>query len=146
MEVIDKIKNIIELLDELDDYFEKLPNSQSQLDNLISDYRHFVRENDLEKISISKVVEELQQTELKRKQVKKDLDILNIYNKLKNRLLSKTNREFLLNELYKREKEWHFPYKYRVLTDEEIENLFCEKKKRGRPRKEEISNENKEIS
>lgn len=146
MEVIDKIKNIIELLDELDDYFEELPNSQSQLDNLISDYRHFVRENDLEKISISKVVEELQQTELKRKQVKKDLDILNIYNKLKNRLLSKTNREFLLNELYKREKEWHSPYKYRVLTDEEIENLFCEKKKRGRPRKEEISNENKEIS
>ena len=43
--ILDKIKSIVDLMDELDDVIEKLPSSQSKVDSLLSDYRHLLKEN-----------------------------------------------------------------------------------------------------
>ena len=43
--ILDKIRETVEKLDEIDDYFEKIPELQSNIDSLISDYRHLVRDN-----------------------------------------------------------------------------------------------------
>lgn len=135
--VLEKIKNIINCLDELDDYILELPNSQSKTDSLLSDYRHFLKENDFSEKCSYKVAGEIKKLEILRSELKEDNDMVNVFNTYKNRLLSKENRQFLLNELYKKTKEWGKPYRYRVLTEEEVEELKnMPTKKRGRPKKE----------
>lgn len=139
--ILERIKTIIDMLDELDDWIEALPNSQSKVDSLLSDYRHLLKENIFRERVAYKIALKIKESELLRADLKQDFDIARTYDTYKNRLLSKTNRQFLLNELYKKTKDWNQPYKYRVLTKEEIDGLLLEeKKKRGRPRKEEISN------
>lgn len=139
--ILERIKTIIDMLDELDDWIEALPSSQSQVDSLLSDYRHLLKENIFRERVAYKIAIKIKESELLRADLKQDFDIARTYDTYKNRLLSKTNRQFLLSELYKKTKDWNQPYKYRVLTKEEIDGLLLEeKKKRGRPRKEEISN------
>ena len=139
--ILERIKTIIDMLDELDDWIEALPSSQSKVDSLLSDYRHLLKENIFRERVAYKIALKIKESELLRADLKQDFDIARTYDTYKNRLLSKTNRQFLLSELYKKTKDWNQPYKYRVLTKEEIDGLLLEeKKKRGRPRKEEISN------
>lgn len=140
--ILEKIKSIVDLMDELDDMIDKLPSSQSKVDSLLSDYRHLLKENVFKENSAYKIALKIKETELLRAELKQDLDIVNIFITYKNRLIGKDNRPFLLNECYKKTKEWNHPYKYRVLTDEEVRELLEEeKKKRGRPKKGEESNE-----
>lgn len=142
--LLEKIKEIVDRLDELDNYFEELPSSQSQVDSLICDYRHLIRENDIDSIFSSKLIEKMHKAELTRKKLNKNYDLFRIYSNHKNKLLLKENRQFLLAELYKKEKEWQFPYKYRVLSQNEVESLLKPKKRlriRGaKIRKEKVVN------
>ena len=138
-ELINRIKEVIELLDEVDSYIDNLPNKQSEIDSLLSDYRHFLKENEFTKEQAYDIALKIKECELVRSQLKEDVDIVNVYNSMKNRLLSKDNRLFLMNEIYKKAKHWGQPYKYRILTQEEVTSLLSEnkKRKRGRPKKEE---------
>lgn len=141
MEIIEILKTVIEELDKLDNYFDELPSLQSQIDSLISDYRHLIRENDVSNISPD-IIEKIHEAELTRKSLNKDLDILRVYNQQKGKLNNPATRQFLLSEVCKKEKEWYYPYKYRILTEKEVSELLDKKKKRGRPKKEEQKNGN----
>ncbi len=141
MEIIEKLKTVIEELDKLDNYFDELPSLQSQIDSLISDYRHLIRENDVSNISPD-IIQKIHEAELTRKNLNKDLDILRVYNQQKGKLNNLATRQFLLSEVCKKEKEWYYPYKYRILTEKEVLELLDKKKKRGRPKKEEQKNGN----
>lgn len=134
--ILEKAVEIVKALDELDDYIEKLPNYQSEADSLLSDYRHFLKDNEIDINTAYNVALKMKKTEIKRSQLKQDIDLANTYNLHKNKLISKENRQFLLTEMYKREKNWGQPYVYRVLTEKEIEELINKPKKRGRPKKE----------
>ena len=50
MEVLDKIKQVVELLDELDDYLDLLPGLQSESDQRISDIYHYIETNSRGKV------------------------------------------------------------------------------------------------
>lgn len=141
MQIIEKLKTVIEELDKLDNYFDELPSLQSQIDSLISDYRHLIRENDVSNISPD-IIQKIHEAELTRKNLNKDLDILRVYNQQKGKLNNLATRQFLLSEVCKKEKEWYYPYKYRILTEKEVLELLDKKKKRGRPKKEEQKNGN----
>ena len=136
--LIQKIKEVVDLLDEIDSYIEELPNKQSEVDSLLSDYRHFLKENEFTKEQAYEIALKIKESELIRSQIKEDLEISRLYNELKSRLPSKENRKFLTNKIFQRTKEWGQPYKYRVLTQEEVDSLLnvTSKKKRGRPKKE----------
>lgn len=136
--LIQKIKEVVDLLDEIDCYIEELPNKQSEVDSLLSDYRHFLKENEFTKEQAYEIALKIKESELIRSQIKEDLEISRLYNELKSRLPSKENRQFLTNKIFQRTKEWGQPYKYRVLTQEEVDSLLnvTSKKKRGRPKKE----------
>ncbi len=140
--ILDKIRETVEKLDEIDDYFDKLPELQSNIDSLISDYRHLVRENILSDSASIVIVKKLHEAELLRKKINEHHDLSNVYEKGKGKLLVKNNRQFLLSDLYKKEKEWQYDYKFRVLSEEEVNEILNEKKKRGRPKKENDDNGN----
>lgn len=141
--ILEKINTIVDMLNELDDWIEELPSSQSKVDSLISDYRHLLKENIFKEKSAYKIALKMKEAELLRANLKQDIDMVNTYNTYKNRLISRDNRQFLMNELYKKTKEWNHSYKYRVLTEAEVDNLLSEeKKKRGRPKKEEVNDGN----
>ena len=59
--VISQIESIKEQMDDLDKYFNDLPNKQSQVDEELSDLLHYIENNDLTpkqslKISLSKML------------------------------------------------------------------------------------------
>ncbi len=143
--LIEEIKEIVDKLDSLEDYFDSLPELQSNIDSLISDYRHLIRDYELNEYASIMIVKKLNEAELLRKQLKEHHDLFNVYDKNKGKLLYKDHRQFLLSELYKKEKEWQHPYKFRILSDDDINAILSEKKKRGRPKKEENCNEDIET-
>ena len=140
--ILDKIKETVEKLDEIDDYFEKIPELQSNIDSLISDYRHLVRDNILSESASIVLIKKLHEAEVLRKEINEHKDLANVYEKGKGKLLTKDNRQFLLSDLHKKVKEWQYDYKFRVLKKEDIDNILNEKKKRGRPKKENEDNGN----
>lgn len=141
-DILTKIKETVEKLDEIDEYFEKIPELQSNIDSLISDYRHLVRDNVLSESASIVLVKKLHEAELLRKQINEHKDLANVYEKGKGKLITKDNRQFLLSDLYKKNKEWQYEYKFRVLKEEDINSILQEKKKKGRPKKENDDNGN----
>lgn len=141
-DILTKIKETVEKLDEIDEYFDKIPELQSNIDSLISDYRHLVRDNVLSERASIVLVKKLHEAELLRKQINEHKDLANVYEKGKGKLITKDNRQFLLSDLYKKNKEWQYEYKFRVLKEEDINSILHEKKKKGRPKKENDDNGN----
>ena len=141
-DILTKIKETVEKLDEIDDYFDKIPELQSNIDSLISDYRHLIRDNVLSDVASIVLVKKLHEAELLRKQINEHKDLSNVYEKGKGKLITKENRQFLLSDLYKKNKEWQYEYKFRVLKEDDINSILQEKKKKGRPKKENDINGN----
>lgn len=141
-DILTKIKETVEKLDEIDDYFDKIPELQSNIDSLISDYRHLVRDNVLSESASIVLIKKLHEAELLRKQINEHKDLANVYEKGKGKLVTKDNRQFLLSDLYKKNKEWQYEYKFRVLKEDDINSILQEKKKKGRPKKENDDNGN----
>lgn len=141
-DILTKIKETVEKLDEIDEYFDKIPELQSNIDSLISDYRHLVRDNVLSESASIVLVKKLHEAELLRKQINEHKDLANVYEKGKGKLITKDNRQFLLSDLYKKNKEWQYEYKFRVLKEDDINSILQEKKKKGRPKKENDDNGN----
>lgn len=141
-DILTKIKETVEKLDEIDDYFDKIPELQSNIDSLISDYRHLVRDNVLSESASIVLIKKLHEAELLRKQINEHKDLANVYEKGKGKLITKDNRQLLLSDLYKKNKEWQYEYKFRILKEDDINSILHEKKKKGRPKKENDDNGN----
>jgi hypothetical protein len=120
MEVLDKIKQVVELLDELDDYLDLLPGLQSESDQRISDIYHYIETNSLNYKNSYRLTKELKEVLLKRRDYKNDFAILKKFNDEKGRLNLKANRQILISDLYKAQK--NLVYHYRVYDEQEFKD------------------------
>lgn len=119
MEVLDKIKQVVELLDELDDYLDLLPGLQSESDQRISDIYHYIETHSLNYKNSYRLSKELKEVLLKRRDYKNDFALLKKFSDEKGRLNLKNNRQILLADLYKAQK--NLTYHYRVYNEEDFE-------------------------
>ena len=71
---------------------------------------------------------ELKKFRLERRSIKNDITVMQKFNEQKNKMLSTTNRKFLMNEIYKTEKQLHTPYKNRQYKDGEIDDILSKRK------------------
>lgn len=120
IDIITKVNEVSTLLDEIDDYFENLPNLQSNTDLIISDLYHYIEHNKLDAKASYRMIKELKENLLIRREYKEELELLRTLKQHQNKLLQKDNRKMLLSELGKTQKRLKSDYKYRILSEEDI--------------------------
>lgn len=127
MNVIEKIKDVVSILNEIDEYSNGLANKLSLCDNKICDLMHLIEFNNLSTKQRYRVIGELHKIRVERRNIKNDMSTLRIYNNNSNKLLEANNRQFLLSEIHKTLKyQQEAQYTNRVYTDEEIKELIGE--------------------
>jgi hypothetical protein len=134
--VLEKISQVIELLNEIDSMIENCPKEQQNIDYQLSDLYHLIENNELSDEASIAVVKKIHELRKIRRSLDNEFKIENTYNTHKSKLPGRENRQFLLNEIHKTIKTLGVKYKNRVLTDEDITEILTPKKKRGRPPKE----------
>ena len=134
--VIEKIKQAIKLLDEIDEMIDSQSIEIQNTDLQLSDLYHLIENNELSDSASINVVKKIHELRQIRRSLNNEHEIENTYNTHKSKLSGKDTRQFLLHEVYKTEKSLRSQYKNRILTDEDIQNILEPKKKRGRPPKE----------
>ena len=122
--IVMQILGINEQLEDLDNYFNELPNLQSQIDEELSDLLHYIENNDLTPKQSTKMVKLLKQKRMVRRGLCNDYEIKKIYNTHKGKLAIEKQRTFFLSEIYKKAKELNSTYKSRQLSDEQIKELI----------------------
>lgn len=124
MDVINKIKEATDILDEIDEHFEGLNERLSEMDGRTQDLLHYIEEHNINILWAYKYIKELKRVRMERRQIKNDMAILYEFNKNKNKLISKDLRKFMLSDVYRREKQLNQPYKNTKYEGGEIENLL----------------------
>lgn len=130
MEVIKTLQEITNTLNELDTYYDGLANELSVIDLKIQDLLHYIENNNISILWSYKYIVELKKLRMERRRIKRDMFVLGKYNEHKNKIISSGNRQFLMNEVYKAEKQLDTPYKNRQYKDEEIEEILKKSSKK----------------
>lgn len=120
MNYLDDIKQIIELLDSIDDKYNELPEKQSEIDSKISDIYHYIESSTMNSKNSYRVVKELKKLLLERRELKKEQSVLQIFQNEKERLKLKSNRAILLNQVCKEDKNYNTKYNYRIYNEEKF--------------------------
>lgn len=118
--VIEKINEVCDLLDEIDSYFASIPGKQSENDMAISDIYHYIENNQVSTKGSYRIVKELKGHLLVRRQLKEDQEILRTFVNHKSKLNLPENRKMLLGEVNKTKNRLAAPYNYRIYESEEM--------------------------
>lgn len=118
-----KIQTVINLLNEIDEMIEQNPNTQQEIDYYISDYLHMIQNEDLPNESRIEIIDKLKQYRIRREQHNNVNILANTYNQHKGKLPYKNNRDFLIKEIQTTLKRLNQDYKYRVLSNEDVNLL-----------------------
>lgn len=138
--LLEKIKNVISLLNEIDSLGEECSQKQSKTDLELSDWLHILQHednNDDELVKISKRIKELRK---ERESLNYEWELLKVWNANRTKLVSTNNREFLLHELDKTFNQFNKKYNNRVLTEEKVAEVLGKEEtiKRSNKEKKEI--------
>ena len=136
--IYEKIKEAMDLLDEIDNMINTQSTELQQIDYELSDWYHYIENNSLDENSSKKVLEEIQRLRKIRRSLNNEHEIENTYKNNYSKVMGNNTRPFLLAEINKTINRLNNDYKNRVLTEEKINELLSCKKRRRRPRKEEI--------
>lgn len=124
MNVTEEIKEVVERLDRLDEYNTSLTDNLSELDCKQQDLLHYIENNKINVLWCYRMLKEIKQIRQKRRKVKNDMELLSKYNEQKTKIISKDNRQFLLTEIYKKEKMLSKNYTNKQYTDEEMQKII----------------------
>lgn len=126
-EITKKLQEAVNILDNIDIYDSGLNDRLSEIDLKIQDLLHYIETNKISILWAYKYICELKKLRLERREIKNDICIMQKFNEQKNKLLSTSNRKFLMAEIYKVEKQLHAPYKNRQYKDGEIDEILKKK-------------------
>lgn len=134
--IVEKIKNAVQILDEIDEMINSQSTELQTVDLELSDWYHLIENNELSDEASIKVVKKIHDLRKLRRSLSNESSIENAYQTHKTKLVGNNTRSFLANEIYKVVKNLNKEYKNRVITDEDIKNILePTKKKPGRPKK-----------
>ena len=122
-ELLDLIKQTIQQIDTLEGYLETLSDKRRVNDYQISDLLHFIENNDIKAKDSNKLIKLIKEKRVVRKDLMKQDSIREVWNNNINKLTLKTNRQFLLHEINKRDKSLDTEYRYRELNEEQLKDL-----------------------
>lgn len=123
MNIVEEVKEIVAKLDEIDNYNTSLPQKLKELEERQLDLLHYIENNKIGAFGCYRIVKELNRIRKERRQVKNDIELLRIYDVNKNKLISLTNRKFLIQDICIAEKKLPIKYNNRQYTNEELESI-----------------------
>lgn len=138
IDIIDNVIQAISILNKTDKYLGSLNDRLSECDKLETDYRHIIEFTPIEKVDLNKLYIAMQNNFNNRRKIKNDFDIGKSLSSNIAKLNNPETREFLIQTLKNaKSKNDNLEYTNRVLSDEQFRELMIneEKRKRGRPRK-----------
>lgn len=125
MDVLKTITEIVDKLNEIDNYDTGLSQLLSECDEKQQDLLHYIENNKINMLWCYKYVRELKNVREKRRNIKNDMERIMKFKEQKTKLASTTdNRQLMLAELNKREKQLNCPYKNRRYTEEELQKIL----------------------
>ena len=121
-----KLQQVLSGLDEIDDMIGNNSSDQSNVDTLLEDYKHLIEENgkdmsDDAKINMINSYYNARQT---RRRNNNFYEVIKYYNNNKQKLQYKSGRQTLYREVKNKLSNLDNPYKYRILTDDEVKNFI----------------------
>ena len=116
MDVLKEITEIVEKLNEIDNYDIGLSQLLSEYDERQQDLLHYIENNKINMLWCYKYVRELKNVREKRRKIKNDIERLTRYKELKTKLASTQEN--------RREKKLNCPYKNRRYSEEEIQKIL----------------------
>lgn len=133
--LIDNIKSITEVESDIYNYV----NNLEEIEWRIRDILHYLEVTPISRSGAIVLMEELQKLRIERRYIKQMWEIWNTYGANRAKLQEKSNRDFLIAELNKKDKSLQTTYNYRFFTKEELDKMN-EDKNLPRKRKVEILN------
>lgn len=125
MDVLKTITEIVDKLNEIDNYDAGLSQLLSECDEKQQDLLHYIENNKINVLWCYKYVRELKNVREKRRNIKNDMERIMKFKEQKTKLASTIdNRQLMLAELNKREKQLNCPYKNRRYTEEELQKIL----------------------
>lgn len=124
MNLIEELKIIIDKLNEIDNYTQTLGDQLSIEDKKTCDLLHYVENNKLSAFECYRLFKEMKDVRIKRRKIKNDMELAKTFDINKSKLLLKENRIFLINELYKRDKQLKTKYVNRYYQEEDLQMML----------------------
>ena len=125
--ILENIKQICELLDDMDEFNKSAYTRLSVLDQKISDLYHYLENTKLNYRQCYKFCKELKGVLIERRKLKRNMDIYKCFNIHKQKLINGTdNRQMLLKDVHEEDKKWDNPYKNNIYNPEELKKLVEE--------------------
>lgn len=133
MELLDTINSVLKKYDELeneikklDDLCEKIPEEQSNTDRLLSDYYHIIENENLSDKSMIDICKKIHDIRKQRREYDFCSYIISTYKKNKNKIMisPNTNRAMFRNSIKQTIKDFPTKYKFRVLSEKEVEDII----------------------
>lgn len=144
--LLNLINNSVENLDEIDNMISTQSSELQLIDLELSDLYHIVENNELDKNQSYKVIQRMHELRVKRRELNDEHELELTYNTHKSKLTGENTRQFLLTEINKTNNRLGSEYKNRVLDEEKIKGLLeTKEEKRGRPKKGETNESQKEL-
>lgn len=123
MDIKEKIQEVIRILNEIDDYIDTIPNEQSNDDMALSDWYHYIENNRHSTKSAYRIVKHLKEHLKTRRHNKNQWELCRVYKTHINKLINRENREMLMNEIAKRDRELNKPYVYRIYDSDTLNEM-----------------------
>ena len=131
MEVVDNIKQAIDLLKEVEEYNQQLNGENgliSVCDQKIDYWEHYI---ELEHLTISEVwriAKEIKNQRILRRKYKNDAELIKVFKDNEDKLRNPGYRDILLNQICKTDsKQKNAKYGYNAYTDEERDYILGRK-------------------
>lgn len=128
LELLGRINNVLNLLDEIDQTIEELPEKQSNIELLRSDLEHLLEDKEMGSVGYKNIAKELEKVRKQRRHLKKAWEIIKCYQNNRNKITYKEQRPFIRNSLEVCYKELQTTYNYRLLTGQNIKELLGNEK------------------
>jgi hypothetical protein len=122
--ILDKILQVIQLLNEIDEYDEEIPKLQSNVDSRLSDVYHYIENNTLKTAECYRATRLIHDLRQERRRIKNDSEILRTYRTHIQKITHINSRGMLQVELQKANKRLESPYNNRVYTTDELEDML----------------------
>lgn len=128
--VIQKIKQVIELIDEIDNLINTQAKTLQEIDLELSDWLHFIENNDVTEKQCVIVIKRIKELRLIRKSLHKEHAIEKTYKDNSSKMMGNNTRQMLLSEINKTISQWEKEYNNRIITDEQILEIINTSKAR----------------
>ena len=129
-EMVQKIAKINEELNEIDEYFDNLNGSLSEVELYISDLLHYVENNNFTPQQAVKFLNLLKKKRLERRKIKQDIVIKSNFDNIRNKFSFYDQRKIAMTQFFRKEKELMSEYNPRKISVVELKEMITGK--RGR--------------